>query len=255
MGNLFGVRRKAPQVTPQDRAVLQLKQQRDKIRIYQKRTEQELIKSKELALKLFQNNLKERALIVMKRRKCMEDIIHRTDKQLETLQQLASEIEFTQAEVSVVQGLKIGNEALKQLTSLMNIEDIQQMMEDNQEAAEKQREISDILSKSSERFDDSELLQELDELREKEAPQVVDRNKNALVAAEDEDQTETNEAEENKRDEILDAMIEEIPSVPETKPVLEGDQSAADTRSPDKKSATPVKESVKKEAENLLVPA
>lgn len=251
MGNLFGVRRRAPQVTKQDRAVLQLKQQRDKIRIYQKRTEHELIKSKELALKLFQNDMKERALIVMKRRKCMEDIIHRTDKQLETLQQLVSEIEFTQAEVSVVQGLKIGNEALKQLTSLMNIEDIQQMMEDNQEAAEKQKEISDLLSQSAERFDDSELLNELNALRQKDEPQA-EPDKGLLVTTQDEYQNETEIETEDKRDDVINAKIEEIPSVPQTIPVLE--EKTEDNS--DKESAKEAKkESVKEEDECLLLPA
>lgn len=162
MGNLFGVRRRAPIVTAQDRAVLQLKQQRDKIKIYQKRTESDLASNKELALKLFQAGKKDRALILMRRKKCLEDVLSRTDKQLETLEQLVVDLEYTQIEVSVVEGLKVGSEALKQLNNLMNIDDIQQMMEDNEEAARKQQEISDILQKSSERYDEQDLLKELD---------------------------------------------------------------------------------------------
>lgn len=226
MGNLFGVRRKPPQVSKQDLAILQLKQQRDKIRMYQKRTELELDKSKETALKLFQNDMKERALIVMKRRKCMQDIIHRTDKQLETLEQLVSEIEFTQAEVSVIQGLKIGNEALKQLTSLMNVEDIQQMLEDTQEAAEKQKEITDLLSGSAERFDDSELLQELDNLIDKTAQDTT------TVQG------------------IIDTKIEEIPSVPETIPSVSDKQT--EPAAEDKKVNTDER---KEDEDALLVPA
>lgn len=164
MGNLFGVRRRAPVVTAQDRAILQLKQQRDKIKIYQKRTEADLEKNKELALKLFQNGMKDRALVVLRRKKYMEEILDRTDKQLETLEQLVNDIEYTQIEVSVVEGLKVGTEALKQLNNLMNIDDIQQMMEDNEEAAEKQKEISEILQRSSERYDESDLLKELEQI-------------------------------------------------------------------------------------------
>lgn len=162
MGNLFGIRRRAPVVTAQDRAVLQLKQQRDKIKIYQKRTETDLEKNKSLALQLFQAGKKDRALILMRRKKYMEDVLSRTDKQLETLEQLVVDLEYTQIEVSVVEGLKVGTEALKQLNSLMNIDDIQQMMYDNEEAAAKQREISDILQRSSERYDEDDLLKELD---------------------------------------------------------------------------------------------
>ena len=168
MGNLFGIRRRAPQVTAQDRTILQLKQQRDKIKIYQKRTESELAKNAELAMNLFQNNKKDRAIIVLRRKKMMEDILARTDKQLELLEQMVGDIEYTQIEVSVVEGLKVGTEALKQLTSLMNIDDIQQMMDDNSEAADKQREISAILQQSSERYDEEDLLKEL-ETYQKEA--------------------------------------------------------------------------------------
>lgn len=162
MGNLFGVRRRAPVVTAQDRAVLQLKQQRDKIKIYQKKTESDLATNKDIALRLFQSGKKDRALVLMRRKKYMEDVITRTDKQLETLEHLVADLEYTQIEVSVVEGLRVGTEALKQLNSLMNVDDIQQMMEDNEEAAAKQREISEILQRSSERFDEQDLLQELD---------------------------------------------------------------------------------------------
>lgn len=134
--------------------------------MYQKKTEQDVDKNKTLALDLFQKGLKERALIVLKRKKYMEEILSRTDKQLETLETLVSDIEFTQIEVSVVEGLRVGTEALKQLNKLMNVDDIQQMMEDNAEAAEKQREISQILQQSSERFDDSELTKELEDIIE-----------------------------------------------------------------------------------------
>lgn len=169
MGNLFGVRRRAPLVTPQDRAVLQLKQQRDKIKIYQKRTEAEMANGTRLALSLFKNGMKDRALIVLRRKKMMEDILTRTEKQLATLESLVTDIEYTQVEVSVVEGLKVGTEALKQLTSLMNIDDIQRMMEDNAEAAEKQNEISAILSQTTERYDEDDLLAELEQYKKESA--------------------------------------------------------------------------------------
>lgn len=171
MGNLFGVRRQRPVVSQQDKAILQLKQQRDKIKIYQKKTESDLEKNKGLALKLFQNGMKDRALIIMRRKKFMEEILNRTDKQLETLEQLVIDIEYTQIEVSVVEGLKVGSEALKQLNSLMDIDDIQKMMEDNEEAAEKQRQITELLARSSERYDDDDLLKELDGYKDKEKQQ------------------------------------------------------------------------------------
>lgn len=155
-------------MTAQDRAILQLKQQRDRIRIFQRKTQADIDKHKDLALKLFQQGMTERALIIMRRRKTMENILDRTDKQLATLEELANDIEYKEIEISVVEGLKVGTQALKQLNSLIDIEDIEQMMESNKEAAEKQREISEILSRSQERYDEAELLEELEGYKPKE---------------------------------------------------------------------------------------
>lgn len=222
MGNLFGVRRRAPIVTAQDRAILQLKQQRDKIKIYQKKTEASLEKNKELALKLFQNGLKDRAIIVLRRKKYMEDALSRTDQQLATLEQLVTDIEYTQIEVSVVEGLRVGTEALKQLNNLMNIDDIQKMMEDNEEAAEKQKEISDILQQASERYDEDELLRELEIYKVK-----LDESAQDKAPIEDKEQkTIVDERPPEISTQIVDSVPSEpvvtdemLPDVPDTEPV------------------------------------
>lgn len=239
MGNLFGIRRRAPVVTAQDRAILQLKQQRDKIRIYQRKTEADLEKNKELALKLFQNGLKDRALVVLRRKKNMEDILSRTDKQLETLEQLVTDIEYTQIEVSVVEGLKVGTEALKQLNSLMNIDDIQQMMEDSEEAAEKQREISDILQRSAERYDESDLLQEL-EFYKKQAqpPEPVEISKDVpietpeVVAPKAEPETVVEEKliDVEAGEQAIQSKIENLPDVPKHQPIELEEESPKHTK-------------------------
>lgn len=200
MGNLFGVRRRAPQVTAQDRAVLQLKQQRDRIKIYQNKIGSELSKNSELALNLFKNDMKDRAIIVLRRKKMMEDILARTEKQLVTLESLIADIEYKQIEVCVVEGLKVGSEALKQLNALMDIDDIQRMMEDTAEAAEKQREISAILSQSSERYAEDDLLEELEKYQTKELGELPSVPETPIVK-----QTEE---------------LGELPSVPET-PIVE----------------------------------
>lgn len=242
MGNLFGIKRRAPVVTAQDRAILQLKQQRDKIKMYQKRTELDLIKNKDLALKLFQNGMKERALIVMRRKKNMEDILRRTDQQLETLESLVSDLEYTQIEISVVEGLKVGTDALKQLNSLMNIDDIQKMMEDNDEAAEKQKEITNILQQSSERYDEDDLLNELEAYKqpvqktEEDQEIVVEEQKEIVPATIEEQKPERikeSPAKEQQKHETsaeivsaIDSIIQELPDAPSELPPEEAKPEA-----------------------------
>lgn len=52
MGNLFS-KKKQTRITEQDRAILELKKQRDQMKIYQKKIDNEQIKLKELAKKCF----------------------------------------------------------------------------------------------------------------------------------------------------------------------------------------------------------
>lgn len=234
MGNLFGVRRRAPQVTAQDRAILQLKQQRDKIKIYQKKTEADLEKNKDLAIKLYQKGMIDRALIVLRRKKYMEEILNRTDKQLETLEQLVADIEYTQIEVSVVEGLKVGTEALKQLNNLMNIDDIQQMMEDNAEAAEKQREISQILRQSTERYDDDDLTKELENIIEAQKQPVKHREEEKDIVTELPSPPEKlpveQAVEQAPESENVESSLDNLPDVPENSPAEKVETKSRETR-------------------------
>lgn len=64
---------------------------------------------------------------------------------IETIERLTQDVEWAQIEVNVVQNLERGNEALKALTALMNIEDIEKMLDETKEAAETQKEINDLI--------------------------------------------------------------------------------------------------------------
>lgn len=56
-----------------------------------------------------------KAKFLLKKKRFLEGLLNNTDTQLENLQQMVDNIEFTQIEVKVVEGLKQGNEALNQL--------------------------------------------------------------------------------------------------------------------------------------------
>lgn len=94
--------------------------------------------------------------------------MHNTDQQLENLERLTVDIEFAQIELQVVAGLKTGNEALKGINELLNIEDIEKIMDETRDGAEKQAEINSILSGVTTEEDEIEILRELDELIDRE---------------------------------------------------------------------------------------
>lgn len=83
--------------------------------------------------------------MLLKKKRFQEQLLSKTDGQLENLEKLTHDIEFAQIEVQVVQGLKIGNEALKKVNDALNIEDIEAILDETREGVEKQN-VSNILN-------------------------------------------------------------------------------------------------------------
>lgn len=170
MGIIFGKKKPASRVTAQDKAVLQLKQQRDKLKQYQKRIELTLASDRELAKKLLTKGQKDRALLLLKKKRYQEQLLVKTDGQLENLEKLTHDIEFTQIELQVVEGLKQGNEALKKVNDALNIEDIERILDETREAKEKQDEISTLLSGGLTAEDEDAVENELAEILKEQMP-------------------------------------------------------------------------------------
>jgi hypothetical protein len=73
-----------------DRAVLDLKLQRDKLHQYSRRIQTVLNREKELAKEALTRGEKQKALLILRRRKYQEHVLLKADQQLETLEQLVS---------------------------------------------------------------------------------------------------------------------------------------------------------------------
>ncbi|KAF3422880.1 hypothetical protein E2986_01528 [Frieseomelitta varia] len=213
MGIFFSKKKPPSRVTEQDKAILahvnrflsflqQLKQTRDKIKQYQRRIEQNLEKERLLAKKLIQNKQKERALLILRKKKFQEQILSKTDGQLENLELMVHDLEFAQVELKVVDGLKVGNAALKKLNDLLSIDEIEKVMDETREGIEKQQEINEILSGELTERDENEVEAELD----------------ALLAAEVEEEVP----------EVPEDII--LPDVPENLPEKEKERTKENTR-------------------------
>lgn len=182
MGGLFSKKPKS-RITEQDKAVLQLKQQRDKLKMYQKKIEMQLEKDRLIAKQLLSSGRKERAKLMLRKKKFQESLLQKTDGQLDNIDQMVHNIEFAQIEMQVVQGLKSGNEALNKLHKLLTIEDAEKIMQDTQEAVSYQQEIDEILAGGLTAEDEEDVLNELDQLIKEsmpDAPSAAEANEGDL---------------------------------------------------------------------------
>ncbi|KAJ4486001.1 Snf7-domain-containing protein [Lentinula aciculospora] len=161
----MGGNQSVPKITAQDRAILDLKLQRDKVKQYQNNLKAVLDREEAIAKQHLQAGHKDRALVALRRRKYQQGLLLKTDGQLENLQQLVSTIEFSLIEVSVLHGLKQGNEVLKEIHKEMNAESVEKLLEETAEAREYQREIDEMLANNLSLDEEDTVQAELRELQ------------------------------------------------------------------------------------------
>jgi charged multivesicular body protein 6 len=79
---------------------------------------------------------------MLKKKKFLEKNLENTDGQLDNLEHMVSSIEYKQIEIQVVNGLKIGNDCLKNLNQMLSLDDVEKIMDDTHESIEYQNVIS-----------------------------------------------------------------------------------------------------------------
>ncbi|CAD6206881.1 GSCOCG00010119001-RA-CDS [Cotesia congregata] len=205
MGLFFSKKKPVSRVTEQDKAVLQLKQARDKIKTYQRRIEQNLEKDRELAKKLLQSGRKERALSLLRKKKFQEQVLSKTDNQLENLERMVHDLEFAQIETKVIDGLKIGNSALKMLHDVLSIDEIEKVMDETREGLEKQKELDDLLMGQLTDEDESQVEAELDALAAQEVEEVPEVPRDVLLPDVPEDLPEKSKERKDREPVALEA--------------------------------------------------
>ncbi|XP_006635228.1 charged multivesicular body protein 6 [Lepisosteus oculatus] len=173
MGNIFG-RKRRTRVTEQDRAVLQLKQQRDKLKQYQKKISLHLEKERLLAKQLLRDGKKEKALLLLKKKRYQDQLLDKTENQISNLEHMVQDIEFAQIEMKVIEGLKVGNECLKKMHEVMSIEEVERIMDETQDGIEYQRQIDDMLAGSLTQEDEDAVLAELEAISQGEEVELPD---------------------------------------------------------------------------------
>ena len=142
-----------------------MKNQRDKLHQYQKRIT--VITDSEIAIArgCLARGDKSRALLALRRKKFQESLLAKTDSQLETLEQLTSNVEFALVQKDVVFGLQQGTSVLKQIHKEMGgLDNVHKLMGENQDAVAYQQEVSAMLAGEMSNADEDEVEDELEAL-------------------------------------------------------------------------------------------
>lgn len=151
-----------------------MKNQRDKLHQYQQRITAITSREVDVARECLARGDKSKALLALRRKKYQETLLAKTDSQLETLEQLTSNVEFVLVQKDVVFGLQQGTKVLKQIHAEMGgIENVEKLMGESEDARAYQRQISEMLGGQMSNQDEDEVEDELEALA-KEVGGVVE---------------------------------------------------------------------------------
>ncbi|PSS20530.1 hypothetical protein M430DRAFT_34785 [Amorphotheca resinae ATCC 22711] len=152
-------------ISAQDKAILDMKNQRDKLHQYQRRITVLTDRERAIAKEMLAKGDKPRALLALRRKKYQESLLAKTDAQLEQLEKLTSSVEFALVQKDVVFGLQQGTHVLQEIHKEMGgLEHVEKLMGDTAEAIAYQREVSDMLGGMMSNQDEDEVEDELNAL-------------------------------------------------------------------------------------------
>ncbi|KAF9887467.1 Vacuolar protein sorting-associated protein 20 [Aspergillus nanangensis] len=158
-------------ISAQDRAILDLKNQRDKLHKYQRQITSLTDRETNVAKECLARNDRRRALLALRRKKYQESLLAKTDAQLEQLEQLTSQVEFSLVQKDIIFGLQQGTHVLQTIHKEMGgIEAVDKLMGETEEARAYQEEVSQMLAGHLSNQDEDEVEDELAALQRETQP-------------------------------------------------------------------------------------
>lgn len=104
--------------------------------MYQAKVQAAIDRDTDMARKLLAAGRKDRAVALLRMKRFNEERLKRADAHVDNVAQLCGALEFSAVEASVLDGLRLGAEALKDLSAGLSIEGVERIAEDTAEARE-----------------------------------------------------------------------------------------------------------------------
>ncbi|KAF2473611.1 charged multivesicular body protein-like protein 6 [Lindgomyces ingoldianus] len=157
----------ANRISAQDKAILDMKNQRDKLRQYQKRITVITTRETAIAKECLRRGDEKSAKLALRRKKYQESLLSKTDAQLAQLEILTSDVEFALVQKDVLFGLQQGTAVLKEIHREMGgVENVEKLLGESEEARAYQQEISELLANKMSNQDEDEVEEELEALEQ-----------------------------------------------------------------------------------------
>ncbi|KAI2658315.1 Charged multivesicular body protein 6 [Labeo rohita] len=118
----------------------QLKQQRDKLKQYQKKITLQMEKERQLAKQLLKDGKKEKALLLLKKKRYQDQLLDKTENQISNLERM-----------------------------VLSIEEVEKIMDETHDAIEYQKQIDEMLAGSLTQEDEEAVLAELEAITQGDA--------------------------------------------------------------------------------------
>ena len=166
MGNFLCPKSNTTKINEEERALLNCKLCRDKIKKYIKSLEKNVALKKEQAKEALKNKNRDRARFFMRQGKMYEEQIKSSDGQLQMIETQITQIENAQNQKDVFTVLKEGNDVLKKLQEEVNVEKMQEVADDLDDLKEKNDELTQFFKDRGIEENEEELDDDLNKLIE-----------------------------------------------------------------------------------------
>ena len=202
MGSLCD-KSETPKINNEEKAILDCKLARDKIKTYIKRLERNANLKKEKAKESLRAKNKDRAKYNLKLSKMYSEQIKSAESQLTMLEEQISNLEQATTQRDALKVLEKGNEVLKNLQSECNIEKWEKISEDMQDIKDQQDEINQFFRDRNMNDVDDDVEEEMNKLMESENNDI----ENELPSAnKNEIHIEENKTENKNEDNIFEQV-------------------------------------------------
>ena len=192
----------SPLINQEEKALLDCKMTRDKIKTYIKRLERNANLKKEKAKDALRAKNKDRAKYNLKLSKMYQEQIKTADAQLTMLEEQIANIEQATTQRDAMKVLEKGNEVLKNLQSECNIEKWEKISDDMQDIKDQQDEINQFFRDRNMNDVDDDVEEEMNKLMESEKNDIENElpsaNKNDIYI-----ENITNKNDEEKMAELV----------------------------------------------------